>query len=65
MSKTSWYCPANTVGFFPATPDAALAKEFSEILTEELGRLNMSGRIIEESGVFLSLLLLRLELLAG
>ena len=51
MSKTSWYRPANTVGFFPATPNAILAKEFQEILTEELGRLKMNGRIIKESGV--------------
>ena len=53
MSKTSWYRPANTVGFFPATPNAVLAKKFQEILTEELGRLKMNGRIIEESGVSL------------
>ena len=41
MSKTSWYHPANTVGFFPATPNAVLAKKFQEILTEELNRLNL------------------------
>ena len=62
MSKTSWYRPANTVGFFPATPDGALAKEFQEILTEELGRLKMSGRIIEESSISLKRLLVKVDL---
>ena len=62
MAKTSWYRPANTVGFFPATPDAVLAKEFQEILTEELGRLKMNGRIIEESGVSLKRLLVKVDL---
>ena len=56
MSKTSWYCPANTVGFFPATPDA-MAAEFQEILTEELGRLKMSG------GVSLKRLLVKVDLM--
>ena len=51
-----------TVGFFPATPDAVLAKEFQEILTEELGRLKMNGRIIEESGVSLKRLLVKVDL---
>ena len=62
MSKTSWFRPADTVGFFPATPDAALAKEFQEILSDELARLNMTGRIIEESGVSLKRLLVRVDL---
>ena len=62
MSKTSWYRPANTVGFFPATPNAVLAKKFQEILTEELGRLKMYGRIIEESGVSLRRLLVKTDL---
>lgn len=62
MSKTSWYRPADTVGFFPATPDGALAKEFQEILTEELSRLKMNGRIIEESGVSLKRLLVKVDL---
>ena len=62
MSETSWYRPANTVGFFPATPNAVLAKEFQEILTEELGRLKMNGRIIEESGVSLKRLLVKVDL---
>ena len=62
MSKTSWYRPVNTVGFFPATPDAVLAKEFQEILTEELGRLKMNGRIIEESGVSLKRLPVKVDL---
>ena len=62
MAKSCWYRPANTVGFFPATPGAVLAKEFQEILTEELGRLKMSGRIIEESGVSLKRLLVKVDL---
>ena len=62
MSRTSWYRPANTVGFFPATPNAVLAKKFQEILTEELNRLKMNGRIIEESGVSLRRLLVKTDL---
>ena len=62
MSRTSWYRPANTVGFFPATPNAVLAKKFQEILTEELNRLKMNGRIIEESGVSLKRLLVKVDL---
>ena len=62
MSRTSWCRPANTVGFFPATPNAVLAKKFQEILTEELNRLKMNGRIIEESGVSLRRLLVKTDL---
>ena len=62
MSKISWYHTANTVGFFPATPNAVLAKKFQEILTEELSRLKMNGRIIKESGVSLRRLLVKTDL---
>ena len=51
--------PADTVRFFQATPDGALAKK---IRTEELSTLNMNGRIIEDSGVSLRRLLVKVDL---
>ena len=50
------------MGFFPATPNAVLARNFQEILTEELSRLKMNGRIIKESGVSLRRLLVKTDL---
>ena len=47
LSPRTWYRPASVVGFYPPSPGGQLAKEVQEIVTEELGRIGLSAKIVE------------------
>ena len=62
MTKTSWYRPADAVGFFPATPKGELAQRIQKIVSEEAARLNLRVKVIEQGGVSLKQQLVRTDL---
>ena len=65
VRKVGWYRPADTVGFFPATPGGELVKEVSKVLEEEGARIGLKLRAIETGGVSLGKQLVRADLRAG
>ena len=56
-----WYRPHNTAIFVPGTPGGQFAKVLQGIVNEELGRLGMSGRVVQTSGVSLKSQLVKLD----
>ena len=62
LAATSWYRPADVVGFFPMTAGGKLAKQVQHIVTEELGRLDMSVKIVETAGKSLRSQISKLDL---
>ena len=62
LAPSSWYRPHNTAIFVPATPGGHFAKVLQGIVTEELGRLGMSGRVVQTSGVSLKSTLVKQDL---
>ena len=65
VRKTSWYRPADCVGFFPPTPGGELTQEINQILKEEGRRINMNLRAIETGGISLSKMLVHPDLKRG
>ena len=65
LKRVSWYRPADTVLFLPATPDGELAEMARRIVEEEGPRLCMSIRVVEKGGVSLKRSLVRTDLAAG
>ena len=62
-SKTSWYRPADAVGFFPATPKRELANSIQKITEEEGKRIGIINiKIYETGGVSLKSQLVRTDL---
>ena len=47
QNKTSWYRPASAVIHVPATPNAELAGDIQEIITEDVARLGLTAKAIE------------------
>ena len=62
MTKTSWYRPSETVGFYPATPKQTLAKEIQRIVSEEGARIGIDIKIVETGGTSLRSQLVRTNL---
>ena len=50
LSRTTWFRPADVVGFIPMSDGGKLAKQIQEVVTEELGRLEISAKIVETAG---------------
>ena len=55
MTKTTWYRPADCVGFIPATPDSVLAKRIQAVVSQDAARLGLTVKIIETGGVSLAI----------
>ena len=53
ITKTSWYRPAEAVGFFPTTPGGELNRIIQKVLDEEGPRLNLKLRAVEKGGISL------------
>ena len=53
VRKSSWYRPADCVGFYPPTPGGELTQEINQVLKEEGKRINLNLRAIETGGVSL------------
>ena len=47
LKRVSWYCPADTGLFLPATPDGELAELAKKVVDEEGPRLGLSIRAVE------------------
>ena len=62
LTKTTWYRPADAVMFVPATPNAELARQVQEVVTEEAARLNMTVKVVETGGVSMKQQLVRMDL---
>jgi hypothetical protein len=65
LKRAAWHRPADTVLFVPATPDSKLAEQARRVLEEEAGRLAVSVRVVETSGVSLKRQLVRTDLASG
>ena len=65
LKRVSWYRPADTVLFLPATPNGELAEMARKVVEEESPRLGLSIRVIEKGGVSLKRTLVRTDLAAG
>ena len=65
VRKTSWYRPADCVGFYPPTPGGELNQEIGQVLKEEGRRLGMSLKAIETGGVSLGKMLVHPDLKRG
>ena len=65
VKKTSWYRPADCVGFSPPTPGGELTQEINQVLKEEGRRINMNLRAIETGGISLSKMLVHPDLKRG
>ena len=62
MSKSSWYRPADTVLFIPATPGSELANRIWKVVCEEAARLGLNIRVVETGGTKIKDLLVRPDL---
>ena len=62
MTKTTWYRPADCVGFIPATPDGILAKRIQAVVSQYAARLGLTIKIIETGGVSLARSLIKTDL---
>ena len=65
VRKTSWYRPADCVGFYPPTPGGELNHQINQVLEEEGRRVNMKLRAIETGGVSLGKMLVHPDLKRG
>ena len=63
MTRTSWYRPANSVIFVPATPGAELVKKIQGIVSHGAERLGIEGiRAVETGGKKIKDKLVRLDI---
>ena len=62
MSKSSWFRPADTVLFIPATPNSDLANQIRKVIEEEAARLGIRVRVVETGGTKIKDLLVRPDL---
>ena len=51
ITKTSWYKPNDSVIFIPSTPGSILARQYREVINNELKDVNISVKVVETSGV--------------
>ena len=65
VRKTSWYRPADCVGFYPPTPRGELNQEINKVLREEGKRIGFNLKAIETGGVSLSKMLVKPDLKRG
>ena len=65
LKRVSWYRPADTVLFLPATPGGELAEQARKVLEEEAPRLGMSIRVVERAGISVKRQLAKTDLAAG
>ena len=65
IAKVSWYRPADTVVFVPASPGGELTKRMNEILQTEGRRLDLNIRAVEQGGLTLKRKLTGRDLVAG
>ena len=65
LAKVSWYRPADTVIFIPATPGGKLTEKLRDVLQEEGRRLNLNIRAVEQGGVSLKRKLTGADLKGG
>ena len=65
VRKTSWYRPADCVGFYPPTPAGELNQGINQVLKEEGRRIGMNLRAIETGGVSLGRMLVHPDLKRG
>ena len=65
LKSVSWYRPADTVLFLPATSDGELAELAKKVAEEEGPRLGLNIRVVEKGGVSLKRTLVRTDLAAG
>ena len=65
VRKTSWYRPADCVGFYPPTPRGELNQEINQVLREEGRRIGFNLKAIETGGVSLAKMLVKPDLKRG
>ena len=62
LMPSSWYRPADSVIFVPATPGAELARQVQTVVTEETNRIGMKVKVVETGGTSMRQHLVRLDL---
>ena len=62
ITRTSWYRPADAVGFFPATPGGELNRIIQGILDEEGPRVKLKLRAVEKGGISLKRQLVKTDI---
>ena len=65
LKRVSWYRPADTVLFLPATPNGELAEETRKVMEQEAPRLGLNIKIVEKGGISLKRQLVKTDLAAG
>ena len=65
VKKSSWYRPADCVGFYPPTPRGELNQEINKVLKEEGRRIGFNLRAVETGGVSLAKMLVKPDLKRG
>ena len=65
LAKATWYRPADTVVFIPATPGGRLTEQLREVLDEESKRLNLKIKAVEQGGISLKRKLTGADLKVG
>ena len=54
MAKSSWYRPSDSVIFVPSTPGSILARQYRDVIDNELREINIKVKVVETSGVSLT-----------
>ena len=65
LKRVSWYRPADTVLFLPATPDSELAEQAKKVVEEEAPRLGLRVKVVEKGGTSLKRQVVRTDMSAG
>ena len=65
LKGVSWYRPADSVLFLPATPDGELAEQVRKVVGEEAPRLGLNIKVVERGGLSVRRQLMRTDLGAG
>ena len=65
LKKASWFRPADSVAFFPATPGGELVVMVRKVLEEEGRRLKLAIRAVETGGISLKRELFQPDLTVG
>ena len=65
LAKATWYRPADTVVFIPATPGGRLTEKLRDVLQEEGKRLNLNIKTVEQGGISLKRKLTGADLKVG
>ena len=54
MAKSSWYRPSDSVIFIPSTSGSILARQYRDVIDNELREINIKVKFVETSGVSLT-----------